>query len=86
MEQLGKFMRDKNGKFAVGKEFLKRANAVGSKAVESLETRDVKPTSDEPGLVSEFGRFITSAEFSARVGDVVEDALADLEARGFKPR
>ena len=31
------------------------------------------------------GRYITSKAFAARVGDVVEEAVADLEARGFKP-
>lgn len=34
---------------------------------------------------SKFGRFITSAQFSARVGDLTEKAVADLRARGFEP-
>jgi hypothetical protein len=33
----------------------------------------------------EFGRYITSKEFSDRVGDVVEEAVRDLEAKGIKP-
>ena len=31
------------------------------------------------------GQYITSPEFSKRVGDVVEEAVHDLEQRGFAP-
>jgi hypothetical protein len=34
---------------------------------------------------SKFGRCITSREFSERVREVVEEAVSDLEQRGFTP-
>jgi hypothetical protein len=34
---------------------------------------------------SDFGRFITGRQFSERVKEVVEEAVSDLERRGFTP-
>jgi hypothetical protein len=34
---------------------------------------------------SDFGRFITGRQFSERVKEVVEEAVSDLEQRGFTP-
>jgi len=41
--------------------------------------------SDKPASPSKLGRYITSKAFSDRVGEVVKEAIRDLESRGITP-